>query len=118
MFRLMLLPLTGFLAACSATLPVLSDRAQQVQVHRESTNLVEKCKRLDLITARAQGAYSLQIPSPVIAAQLNAESEAREITARLGGDTLVLLRPDIVGAPSSLSTVVTVQVNGVAFKCK
>lgn len=83
----------------------LSDEARRVQVHSQMSNLLGDCKKIGPVTTA---------PNATIVAyeQLNAaKNELREITAKKGGDTVVIVNIDEDG----FRKIVTIQ--GIAMKC-
>ena len=101
--------------AC-ATAPLPSESALRVQVHRQTSNLLDRCKRLEPVSVRGQGSMGMT-QSPVEIATINAELRVRELVANAGGDTVVFLSPDLVSFQPGMPAVATVQVHGVGFRC-
>lgn len=111
-----LLTLPVLLTAC-ATAPLPSETALQVQVQRQTSNLLDKCKRLDPVTVRVPTGSTGWDMNPLEIAVVTAEGKAREQVALAGGDTLVLTTADWVKLNPSDRLVTAVQVQGIGFKC-
>jgi hypothetical protein len=107
------------LVACSSV-PQMTERALMVQVHRQNSVLLDKCKRLGPVTTRGEGSATFNAPnaSPDQLAIYAAEIQAREQVLNMGGDTLVLLQTDLVSVVKGLpAAVFTMQLQGIALKC-
>lgn len=100
-----ILPLALMLAGCAA--PQLTDRAASVQVHSQMSTLLASCQKLGPVRAVA---HKYSLPSIV---QQQAENDARDQVARLGGDTLVITNTDHSQDLSGH----TYDVHGVALRC-
>jgi hypothetical protein len=98
-----------FIQACTT----ISDRAAKVQVQRQMSTLLDKCKNLGPITGEAianEKAWSID------RGVQQAEANGRDKVAEIGGDTFVVLNTDDFngfGLSSNNKTVV----QGVAMKC-
>jgi hypothetical protein len=102
--------------AC-ATAPLPSETALKVQVHRQTSNLLDKCKRLDPVSVRVPTGGTGWDMNPIQIATVTAEGKAREAVALAGGDTLVLTTADWVRLNPTDKLVTAVQVQGIGFKC-
>jgi len=100
-----------------ATPEMPSEKVLSVQVHRQTSTLLDKCQRLAQVSVRGQGSMGMTL-SALDIATLNAEQKAREKVADAGGDTVVLTTADMVSIAPGMPAVVTVQVQGVGFRCK
>lgn len=96
------------LAGCAAP-PVASEKALKVQVHSQMSTILDRCKNLGSITARAVGEMGLN-ESIISSATQKARFVLREQTYDMGGDTVVLLSSDFI-PPTQ------VQAQGQALKC-
>ena len=94
---LLLLPL--YLAGCKAT---LTSDAAKVQLHRQFSTVLDGCKRLAPLTARAT-------KRPFVDPLSALEADLRDQTARMGGDSLVLMQID--------ETSTGYVRHGIAYKC-
>lgn len=103
-------------AACAAPL-MPNERALSVQIHRQTSNLLDKCQRIASISVRGQGSMGMTM-SALDMATINAEQMAREKVADAGGDTVVLTTVDMVSLTPGMPAVATVQVQGVGFRCR
>lgn len=115
MMRL-LMPAVAFAVVGCASPPLQTEKALQVQLHRQTSNLLDKCTRLGPISVRAKGSTGT-IHTPFQMATAAAELAAREMTRESGGDTLVLLQTDEVSFQPGFPPISTAQVQGIAFKC-
>lgn len=96
---LFLLVALAALSGCTT----LSEKAAQVQVHGQVSNLLDSCRKLGPVTAAAPRVWG---PDQAFR---EAKVRLRETTSDLGGDTVAILNTD------TLLTEVTIQ--GRAFKC-
>lgn len=93
--------------------PNISDRAAKVQIQRQMSTLLDKCKNLGPITGEAianEKAWSLD------RGVQQAEANGRDKVAELGGDTFVVLNTDEYYGIAFSSKNKTV-VQGVAMRC-
>jgi hypothetical protein len=111
-----LLTLPLLLVAC-ATAPPPSETALRVQVHRQNSTLLDKCKRLEAVTVRVPAGGTGWDMSPLQIATVTAEGKAREQVAMAGGDTLVLTTADWLKLNPTDRLFTAVQVQGIGFKC-
>lgn len=98
-----------FVQACTT----ISDRAAKVQIQRQMSTLLDKCKNLGPITGEAianEKAWSLD------RGVQQAEANGRDKVAELGGDTFVVLNTDEYYGIAFSSKNKTV-VQGVAMRC-
>ncbi len=102
-----LLTLT-ILVGCTAP-PVASEKALMVQVHTQMSTILDRCKNLGSITARAVGEMGLD-ESIISSGRKKAQFALREQAFDMGGDTVVLLSSDFI-PPNQ------VQAQGQALKC-
>lgn len=103
--------------ACAAP-PFASERALTVQVQRQFSTILDKCKRLDPVTVRVATGPTGWVHNPIEIAAIAAENQAREQVAAAGGDVIVFTTLDrLQGNPTS-RLVTGVQVQGVGFRCK
>ena len=91
------------LFGCAAE-PIVSQKALKVQLQRQNSGLLNQCKLLAPLTTTASGWRF----APSYAVE-NASIKAREQTADLGGDTVVILNMD------SEADILTVQAS--ALRC-
>lgn len=96
----------AFFAGCSA-LPTASDRAAKIQIHKQSSALIANCKKLGPADATVGAVEMAQLVYNAAVAQ------ARDNTAAMGGDSMVLLDSD--HAISGLTNTVTV--HAIALRC-
>lgn len=89
----------GLLAGCVTMTP----EAERVQVHAQTSSLVADCERLGPVSAEASRGWGYKH------AVDTAKIKIREETAKLGGDTVVLLNLDEYAT--------RVQLQGVAMRC-
>lgn len=106
---------TPLWVGCAAP-PTASQAALQVQVHRQTSNLLDKCQRLGPVTVTADGSTGA-VHTPQEMAQMNAELKVRERTLELGGDTVVFLQADLVSLQKGLPPIAKVQVQALALRC-
>ncbi len=111
-----LLVLLPILVAC-ATPPLPSESALRVQVHRQTSNLLDKCRRLEAVVVRAPIGSMGWDMSALDIATVTAEGMAREQVALAGGDTVVLTTRDWVRLNPTDKLITAVQLQGVGFKC-
>lgn len=86
--------------ACVTT----SNKAAQVQVHSQVSNLLDGCKKLGPVSSASNNL--LVVDNMAIT---NAKNLLREAAADKGGDTVAILNID--------NSVQEVTIQGVAFKC-
>lgn len=91
------------LVACAS--PHLSDRAAKIQVHSQMSTLLDKCKNIGPVSASASDLLGGRF-----AATETAKNMARDRTADIGGDVMVVTNIDYDGGSAA-----TVQ--AVALKC-
>ena len=96
------------LAGCAAP-PVASEKALKVQVHTQMSTILDRCKNLGAVTARAVGEMGLN-ESIISSGGKKAQFALREQTVDMGGDTVVLLSSDFI-PPNQ------VQAQGQALRC-
>jgi hypothetical protein len=111
MTRLMKFGLTAFavlVSGCAAP-PVASEKAMKIQVHTQMSTILDKCKNLGPVTARATGEVGWT-ESVISSGAQKARYAIREQTYDMGGDTVVLLSADFV-PPNQ------VQAQGQALRC-
>ena len=114
--HILLVLCTPLWAAC-ATPQMPNEQVLSVQVHRQTSTLLDKCHRLAPVSVRGQGSIGMT-KSALEIATINAEQKAREQVAELGGDTIVFTTWDVVSVAAGLPAVATVQVQGIGFRCK
>lgn len=112
-----LLAITAPLLVACATPLMPSERVLSVQVHRQTSSLLDKCLRLAPVSVRGQGSIGMN-HSALDIARINAEQKARETVADAGGDTVVLTTADMVSFTPGMPAIAVVQVQGVGFRCK
>lgn len=105
---LILLTIGLSLAGCAAP-PVASEKALKIQVHSQMSTILEKCRNMGAITARAVGEMGLN-ESVISSATKKARFALREQASDMGGDTVVVLGSDFV-PPNQ------VQAQGQALRC-
>jgi hypothetical protein len=88
------------LTGCLPAPVVISQKAAQVQVHRQVSNLLDSCRKLGPVS----GTVSINHDNST-----DTDVKIREATADMGGDTVVLLNLDI--------TADDMVQQGIAFKC-
>jgi hypothetical protein len=91
-------------SGCAVT---LSQKAEQVQVHRQVSNLLDSCKRIGPVKGAGT---SMMSPAQ---AELEASVKLRESAADIGGDTVAILHSDDL----THFTTWEVRMQGIAFKC-
>lgn len=96
------------LAGCAAP-PVATEKALKVQVHTQMSTILDRCKNLGSISARAVGEMGMN-HSIISSGAEKARFALREQTYDLGGDTVVLLGTDFL-PPNQM------QAQGQALKC-
>ena len=94
---LLLLPL--YLAGCKAT---LTSDAAKVQLHTRISTILDGCKKLAPLTAKTT-------KRPFVDPLSVLEADLRDQTARMGGDSLVLMQID--------ETFTGYVRHGIAYKC-
>jgi len=90
----------------------LTERASKVQVHNQMSTLLANCKNLGPVTG--EGAGPIAAPSDGIP---QAKANAREKTADMGGDTLVILNTDVYAGSLIPHRFGRAVVQGSAMKC-
>ena len=90
----------------------LSERAAKVQVHNQMSTLVANCKSLGPVTGEGLG----PIAAPADGVP-QAKANARDKTADMGGDTLVILNTDIYAGSFLPHRYGRAVVQGNAMKC-
>jgi len=85
----------------------LSKQGNVVQVHTQMSTLLNNCRNLGPVQVR-DDTFNLILPDEN---KRSAVNKAREITAQMGGDTLVLINSEM----TYMGAVATVQ--GVAMRC-
>lgn len=97
----------GFLLLCMTGCVVLSEKARNVQVHSQVSNLLDNCKRIGPVSATASSMLS-----PDQAVQ-EAKVKIRESVSDLGGDTVATLNTDVLTSITTWDA----SIQGIAFKC-
>lgn len=100
--NILLVVVSLIVGGCASPYP--TDKAAKIQVHRQVSTLVAKCKNLGPIEGRSGGPLMGWME-----AQMIAENQAREMVVDKGGDTLVILNIDGSGSKLTLQ--------GTAMKC-
>ena len=103
----------ALVSGCAASIPTVSDKALNVQVHTQMSTLLDSCKKLGQVNSR-EASISGWTSSAYEMAALAAENSAREKAADLGADTIAILQSDFVGFEGSKAVM---QVQGIAYKC-
>lgn len=85
----------------------LSEKAKNVQVHSQVSNLLNDCKRICPVSATASSMLS-----PDQAVQ-EAKVKIRENAADRGGDTVAIVNTDILTSITTWDA----SIQGIAFKC-
>jgi len=92
------------LILCTTACATTSNKAAQVQVHSQVSNLLDECKKLGPVSATSDNL--LVVDNTAIT---NAKNILREAAADRGGDTVAILNID--------NSVQEVTIQGIAFKC-
>lgn len=90
----------------------ISERASRVQVHSQMSTLLANCKSLGPVTG--EGAGPIAAPEGGLP---QAKANARDKTADMGGDTLVILNTDVYAGSLLPHRYGRAVVQGNAMKC-
>lgn len=112
-----LVTLSVIFAGC-ATPPFASEAALKVQVQRQYSTMLDKCKRLEAMAVRVDLGPMGWVHSPIDIATITAENKIREQVSAAGGDTVVFTTMDLVQPGQGASSEAGVQVQAQGFRCK